>query len=159
VRRFVSRRLGSSGRPGPRVGLLSPPVPPAPSARQLSFAIIRREEERTEEQQHQVECLQAGSAVLQEALRLAASFAALLRKTAEGTLSDWLAQAEGSGCAELRSFATSLRQDEAAVAAALTDDWSNGATEGHVNRLKLLKRSMYGRAGLPLLRARVRLAS
>jgi len=125
----------------------------------LSFAIIRREADRTEEQQQQVERLQAGSATLQEALGLAASFAALLRKTAEGTLGDWLARAEGSTCAALRSFATGLRQDEAAVTAAFTDGWSNGATEGHVNRLKLLKRSMYGRAGLPLLRARVRLAS
>jgi transposase len=142
VRRFVSRRLGSTGRPGPRVGPLSPPAPAAPSARQLSFAIIRREEDRTEEQQHQVERLQAGSAGLQEALGLAASFAALLRQTAQGTLGDWLALADGSGCAELRSFAVGLRQDEAAVTAALTDSWSNGATEGHVNRLKLLKRSM-----------------
>ena len=96
---------------------------------------------------------------MQEGLRLALSFAALVRKTAQGTLGDWLAVTEGSGCAELRSFATSLRQDEAAVAAALTQEWSNGATEGHINRLKLLKRSMYGRAGLPLLRARVRHAS
>jgi transposase len=159
VRRFVSRRLGSTGRPGPRVGPLTPPAPAAPSARQLSFAIIRRQAERTEEQQHQVERLQAGSAALQEALGLVASFAALIRKTATGALGDWLARAEGSGCVELRSFATGLRQDEAAVTAAFTDDWSNGTTEGHVNRLKLLKRSMYGRAGLPLLRARVRLAS
>jgi transposase len=159
VRRFVNRRLGSTGRPGPRVGPVTPPAAPAPSARQLSFAIIRREEERTEEQQGQVERLQAGTAALQEGLRLAASFAALLRKTAKGTLGDWLALAEGSECIELRSFATSLRQDEAAVVAASMDEWSNGATEGHINRLKLLQRSMYGRAGLPLLRARVRLAS
>lgn len=159
VRRFVNRRLGSTGRPGPRVGPLTPPVPAVPSARQLSFAIIRREEDRTEEQQHQVKRMQAGDAGLQEGLKLAASFAALVRKTAKGTLIDWLALTDRSGCAELRSFAASLRQDEAAVTAALTEDWSNGPTEGHVNRLKLLKRSMYGRAGLKLLRARVRQAS
>jgi transposase len=159
VRRFVNRRLGSTGRPGPRVGPLTPPAPAVPSARQLSFAIIRREEDRTEEQQHQVKRMQAGDAGLQEGLKLAASFAALVRKTAQGTLSDWLALTERSGCAELRSFAASLRQDEAAVTAGLTEDWSNGPTEGHVNRLKLLKRSMYGRAGLKLLRARVRQAS
>jgi len=159
VRRFVSRRLGSSGRPGPRVGLLTTPVPPAPSARQLSFAVIRREADRTEEQQEQFARLQTGSAALQEGLRLALAFVALVRKTAPGTLDDWLVVTEGSGCAELRSFAASLRQDEAAVAAALTDEWSNGATEGHITRLKLLKRSMYGRASLPLLRARVRHAS
>jgi transposase len=73
-------------------------------------------------------------------------------------LAEWLAKAEGSPCAELRSFAAGLRSDEAAVAAALTEPWSNGPVEGHVNRLKAIKRQMYGRAGLPLLRARVRRA-
>jgi transposase len=159
VRRFVGRRLGSTGRPGPRVGRLSPPAAPAPpSARQLSFAFIRQEDERTEEQRRQVERLRAGDAALQEGLKLADSFAALVRKTAQGTLGDWLTLTEDSGCAELRSFAAGLRQDEAAVAAALTTDWSNGPVEGHVNRLKVIKRQMYGRAGLPLLRARVRKA-
>jgi transposase len=158
VRRFVTRRLGSTGRPGRRVGRLIQAADSPPSARQLSFAFIRREEDRTEEQQHQVERLQAGDAALQEGLQLAAAFVALVRKTAQGALGDWLALAQASGCAELRSFAASLRQDEAAVAAAVTEDWSNGPVEGHVNRLKLLKRSMYGRASLKLLRARVRQA-
>jgi transposase len=160
VRRFVKRRLGSTGRPGPRIGRLIPPAAPVPpSARQLSFAFIRPEEERTEAQQRQVERLQAGDGALQVGLQLAAAFAALVRKTAPGTLGDWLALTQSSGCAELRSFAASLRQDEAAVTAALTEEWSNGPVEGHVNRLKLLKRSMYGRASLKLLRARVRQAS
>ena len=159
VRRFVQRRLGSTGRPGPRVGPLIVPAPPAPpSARQLSFAFIRRAEDRTEEQQRQVERLQAGGAPLHEGLQLAASFAALARKSAPGSLGDWLAKAEGAECAEMRAFAGSLRQDEAAVTAALTEAWSNGPVEGHVNRLKLIKRSMYGRAGWELLRARVRRA-
>jgi transposase len=141
------------------VGALPPPAAPAPpSARQLSFALIRREEKRTEEQQRQVKRLQAGSAELREGLELAASFAALVRKLATGSLGDWLAKAEGAGFPEMRSFAASLRQDEAAVAAALTETWSNGPVEGHVNRLKLIKRTMYGRAGWQLLRARVRRA-
>ncbi len=159
VRRFVQRRLGSTGRPGPRVGPLTPPAAPAPpSTRQLSFAFIRREEDRTEEQQRHVERLEAGGEPLHEGLQLAAAFAALVRKSATGSLGDWLAKAEGAGCAEMRAFAGSLRQDEAAVTAALTEAWSNGPVEGHVNRLKLIKRSMYGRAGWKLLRARVRRA-
>jgi len=60
-----------------------------------------------------------------------------------------------SGCVELGGFAAGLRQDEAAVGAALTTPWSNGPVEGQVNRLKVIKRQMYGRAGLRLLRARV----
>ena len=46
-------------------------------------------------------------------------------------------------------MAAGLRQDEAAVRAALTTPWSNGPVEGQVNRLKVIKRQMYGRAGLP----------
>ncbi len=56
---------------------------------------------------------------------------------------------------ELCGFAASLRQDEAAVRAAMTEPWSNGAVEGKVNRLKLIKRSIYGRAKFNLLRQRV----
>jgi transposase len=73
-------------------------------------------------------------------------------------LAEWLAKAEASPCAELRGFAAGLRSDEAAVAGALTQPWSNGPVEGHVNRVKVLKRQMYGRAGFPLLRARLRRA-
>src|SRR5207248_137700 len=136
VRRFVARRLGSAGRPGPRVGSLAAPAAPAPpSARQLSFAFIRREGDRTEEQRLQVGRLLEG-ATLREGLNLAASFAALVRKEGGGSLAEWLAAAEASGCAEMRSFAAGLRQDEAAVAAALTERWSNGPVEGQVNRLK-----------------------
>ena len=64
----------------------------------------------------------------------------------------WLAGASDS---LLAGFARSLRSDNAAVRAALSLAWSNGPTEGHINRLKLLKRTMYGRASLDLLRRRV----
>lgn len=53
------------------------------------------------------------------------------------------------------SFVTSVQQDKDAVLAGLTLPWSTGPLEGHVNRLKLLKRSMYGRAKFDLLRLRV----
>ena len=63
---------------------------------------------------------------------------------------------ESSGVPELRAFAEGLRQDEAAASAAIREPWSNGQVEGQVNRLKLIKRSAFGRAGFRLLRARVR---
>ena len=56
---------------------------------------------------------------------------------------------------ELRRFAAGIHRDEAAVSAAVRGPWSNGPVEGHVNRLKTIKRRMYGRAGFVLLRARV----
>ena len=60
---------------------------------------------------------------------------------------------------ELRSFAANLRRDLPAVEAALTYDWSSGQVEGQVTKIKLVKRQMYGRAKLDLLRKRVLLAS
>jgi len=66
-------------------------------------------------------------------------------------------EAEGVGrIADLDAVAAGLRQDEVAVTGALTEAWSNGPVEGQVNRLKTIKRQMYGRAGFDLLRARVR---
>jgi transposase len=160
VRRYLARRLGSTGRPGPRVGPLSAPVVPAPpSPRKLSFELIRKPEDRDAEEQGRLDKLRACESTLAEGLDLAAEFAAMARRRSQSSLAEWLAKAEESSCAELRSFAAGLRQDEAAVAAALTEDWSNGPVEGQVNRLKLIKRSMYGRAGFQLLRARLRFAS
>jgi transposase len=154
VRRFVSRRLGSMHRPGPRTVPCVPLPPRRPSARQLSFEFLKRADKRKAQEQVRVDRLQAGP-VLREALELVESFAALVRKQATASFSDWLANAEQSGCVELVGFAAGLRQDEAAVRAALTTPWSNGPVEGQVNRLKVIKRQMYGRAGLRLLRARV----
>ena len=62
---------------------------------------------------------------------------------------------EASSCSEIRRFAEGIRRDEAAVLAAVTETWSNGPVEGHINRLKMIKRQMYGRAKLDLLRARL----
>ncbi len=66
-----------------------------------------------------------------------------------------MAKAEGSGVVELQRFALSLKKDLDAVRAGLTLGFSQGQTEGQVNKLKLLKRQSYGRAGFSLLRKRV----
>jgi transposase len=154
VRRFVRRRLAELGKPR-RVDLLQPPRARPPSARQLAYAWIRRREERDEEEQEQLEAIRRISSELGAALELADEFAGMARKTMSQPLAGWLDKADQCTSTELRGFARSLRQDEAAVAAALTEPWSNGKVEGHVNRLKVLKRQMYGRAGFSLLRARV----
>jgi Transposase len=71
----------------------------------------------------------------------------------------WLAEARACGVSTIETFATGLETDGAAVRAALTHSWSSGQGEGQVNRLKLLKRQSYGRAGFDLLRRRVLLAA
>jgi len=71
----------------------------------------------------------------------------------------WLAEARACGVRAIETFAAGLEQDGAAVRAALTTPWSNGQAEGQITRLKLIKRTMYGRAGFDLLRRRVLLAA
>jgi hypothetical protein len=87
--------------------------------------------------------------------RLAQAFMQMIRERTGRQLDTWLGEVEASYLPELKSFAKGIQQDKAAVLAGLTLPWSQGPVEGHVNRLKLIKRSMYGRAKLPLLRQRV----
>lgn len=84
--------------------------------------------------------------------RLANDFADMVRKRSEPDLAEWLRQAGASSIRELRRGANGLERDMDAVTAALETPYSNGLAEGHINRLKMLKRQMYGRAGLTLLR-------
>ena len=72
-----------------------------------------------------------------------------------GALDAWIADARTCGTAVIETFATGIEHDGAAVRAALTTPWSNGQAEGQINRLKLIKRQSYGRAGFALLRRRV----
>jgi transposase len=67
----------------------------------------------------------------------------------------WLEEARRTGIHSLERFVRTVRQDLSAVESAVTESWSNGPVEGQINRLKALKRQMYGRAGVELLRARV----
>jgi len=155
VRRYVTRRLAAAGKSRARVNAAKAPAPPPPSAKQLSFDWVRRPEERKDEQQARLDAIRSRSSQLSAAMDLADEFAALIRKRSEGTLTTWLTKAEASSCPEMRRFAEGIRRDEPAVQVAMSERWSNGPVEGHVNRLKTIKRQMYGRAGFVLLRARV----
>jgi transposase len=95
------------------------------------------------------------STTLKRAYDLVQDFLSLLRKREGYRLDACLAQIEESDLPELQSFANGIEKDKAAVQAGLTWSINNGQVEGHVNKLKLIKRTMYGRAGFPLLRQRV----
>jgi transposase len=155
VRRYVAKRLAAVGKPRARINAARPPAPPLPTPKQLSFDWVHRREDRKAEAQARLDAIRSQSPSLAAALDLADGFADLIRKRSAVTLDDWLAVAEQSECPELRRFAEGIRRDEAAVRAAVATSWSNGPVEGHVNRLKAIKRQMYGRAGFRLLRARV----
>ena len=87
--------------------------------------------------------------------QLAMRFRGLFRGSSLEKLNEWLWDALSCGIYTMRRFATTLRHDIGPVQNAVTEPWSNGQTEGHINRLKTLKRSMYGRASIELLRARM----
>ena len=86
---------------------------------------------------------------------LAQQFTEMVRERRADAFGSWLEAASTSGVTELTSFSASLRRDHKAIVAALSTGWSNGQTEGQVNRLKLLKRQMFGRVHHDLLRRRV----
>jgi transposase len=155
VYEFVTKRLGAAGKRRDRLNAAEPPAPARPSARQLSFEWARRAEKRKPAEQARLDAIRARSDELAAALDWADGFAELIRKRARETLSEWLVRGEACSDPDLRRFAEGIRRDEAAVHAAVTQTWSNGPVEGHVNRLKTIKRQMYGRAGFVLLRARV----
>ena len=79
----------------------------------------------------------------------------MLHTRAGEKLDDWLEAVKASQIRELQSFVAGVERDKAAVAAGLTLPQNNGLVEGKVNKLKLIKRMGYGRAGFPLLRQRV----
>ena len=92
---------------------------------------------------------------LAQAYTLAQGFCRIVRERRATQLVSWLAAIDRCDIDTLKRFAHGLRQDLDAVLAALTLPWSNGQTEGQINRLKLIKRQMYGRANFDLLRMRV----
>ena len=89
---------------------------------------------------------------LAAASALAGRLVNMVRNGEHDDLENWLSEAEGS---LLASLARGLSGDRHAVPAALREPWSNGQTEGQINKLKALKRQIYGRASLDLLRARL----
>jgi transposase len=82
-------------------------------------------------------------------------FADLMNKHRGDRLDTWIQQIEADDLPHLHSLATGLRRDLTAIAAGLTEQHNSGPVEGHVNRVKTIKRQMYGRASFDLLRKRI----
>lgn len=157
VRRYANRWLGSAGKPGRRspAAPRPTPAPEVPTARKLSFQFACPKAKGESDGPSFLDRVRGRAPGLDAALDLAGEFAGMIRRTVATPLAEWIGKATAGGAPELAGFAAGLRADEAAVSAALTTSWSNGPVEGQVNRLKAIKRSMYGRAGMDLLRARV----
>jgi transposase len=106
-------------------------------------------------QKEYVRELQRLSPEIGAGLKLVKEFQSLLVGKQADRFDKWLLCVEWSGLREMQSFSTGLMKDEAAVRAAMIYDWSSGKVEGNVNRLKIIKRMMFGRAGFAMLKARV----
>jgi len=142
--------------PGARRAGSSPPTPrlTLPSACEVAWMLLRPDE-LTDEEKPVVELLRRLSPEVGRAQELALSFAKVVKERRPDDLRGRLIEAGRSGVAEFRSFANGITSDFQAVRAALEYEWSQGQVEGQVHRLKLVKRQMYGRGKLDLLRARV----
>jgi transposase len=149
LRRWFRVRLGVRGRPSQ---ISHSPPPKRLSPRQCSALLLGLVPNPNLSQQSFAETLCALSPQIAISVELARQFRRMMQ---ERDASAWLSWRKAACQSPLHSFATQLQRDEAAVQAALTLPWSTGPVEGHIHRLKLIKRQMYGRAKLDLLRIRV----
>jgi transposase len=136
------------------------PAPPAPpKASEITRWITTRPDNLDDKDKDQLTTARARCPHLDALTRHAAAFARILTSRHGHLLDDWITAADASDLPALHSFTHGLKLDPDAVRNGLTLPWNSGKVEGNVNRLKMLKRQMYGRAGLPLLRKRVLLAT
>jgi transposase len=159
VRYYVRRWRPEGARPGkPARGAPWAPAPPSVptySPRQATWVVVKAPDTLELPERGYLEHLCRLCPEVRTVRTLAQEFGRLVRERDRAGLAAWLEAAEGSGIAEIAGIAAGIRQDRAPVDAALALEWSAGQTEGQINRLKVIKRQGYGRAGIDLLRKRV----
>ena len=160
-----ARRLGQAqglapGHRRPRRPLPSVAEPPGQSftPHRATWLVLRRADKRTDTEVQQLHLLCAQQIELAEAIDLAQDFAQLVRLRQPTQFDAWLERARQSTLRPFQRFAKGLIDDYAAIKAGITLRWSNGPVEGQINRWKMLKRQMFGRARLDLLSRRFVLA-
>jgi transposase len=125
------------------------------TAKQAVWWSLRDPSDLKKTEQETLAAIRQASPTADMAYGLAQDFMGMLRYREGERLDGWLGQVRASHIPELQRFVQSIQRDQDAVLAGLTEPWSNGVVEGKINKLKLIKRMMYGRAGFPLLRQRV----
>jgi transposase len=152
----VARRRASRERSLPPVA--DPQRRPL-TPRNAAWLVLRHSENLTTAETDQLNRLRIQHAALTEAITLAEEFVAMIRAGLPERFDPWLAQAQDSALPAFRNFARKLDSDNDAVRAAMTLPWSTGQVEGQINRLKMIKRQMFGRANFDLLNRRFMLAA
>ncbi len=125
------------------------------SAKRVTWLFLRKPADLNEAEQEELRLIRQASPTAERAYHLVEAFMQMLRGRTGQLLDVWLKEVETSRLPEFEPFLTGVQRDKAAVLAGLTLPWNNGPLEGNINRLKLIKRSMYGRAKFDLLRQRV----
>ena len=141
-----------------RKATASPARPPAPAPKKVASWILTPPGKLTDADHAALTRIIARCPEISATCVLVRDFAGMLCHRRGKHLSAWAGNAEASPVPELRGFAKGLRKDWAAVTPGLTLPYSSGVVEGHVNRIKMIKRQMYGRAKPDLLRKRILLA-
>jgi transposase len=148
VRRYV--------RPFRRASAAPSPAPAVPKTRQITRWLLTRPDRLHADEQAQVQAIRARCPHIDALARHVTAFAEMMTaRTGSSDLESWLAAVEADDQAGLRSLAAGIRNDQQAVTNGLTLHWNSGKVEGTVNKIKMIKRQMYGRAGFDLLRKRV----
>jgi len=157
VERYVRQFRTADGRTrSGRAPRPAPAAPPAPKTRQITRWLLTRPGTLDADDQARLATVTASCSHLGALAGHIRTFAEMMtRRQGLLALEDWLTAAEADAQPQLHSFANGIRRDQQAVTAGLALPYSSGAMEGNVNKIKMLKRQMYGRAGFPLLRKRV----
>ncbi|MFF0415572.1 ISL3 family transposase [Kitasatospora sp. NPDC004745] len=135
-----------------------PPPPRPPTVREAADWLTRHPDGLTADDAIRRKALLVHCPDLDTTADLVTAFAEMLTLLDGDRLPEWISEAKVAGLPGISTFANGLNSDYAAVHAGLTTQWNSGHVEGAVNRIKMLKRQMFGRAGFPLLRKRVLLA-
>lgn len=138
-------------------GIVPTPPPRPPKARTVTSWIMTDPADLAAEDARQLGLISMACPELAELRAQLNAFAEMMASRRKD-LQTWIATAIAAGLPELQSFVTGLRRDQDAVTAGLTLPWSSGVVEGHISRVTMRKRHMYGRAGVDLLRRRILLA-
>ena len=151
----AQRRTSREGRLPPVADPQRGPLTP----RNAAWLVLRHSDHRDATDADQLNRLRTQHDALTEAITLAEEFVTLIRAGEPERLDPWLTQAQDSVLPAFRNFARKIDNDYDAVRAAVTSPWSTGQVEGQINRLKMIKRQMLGRASFDLLNRRFILAA
>lgn len=132
-----------------------PPPPKPPKLRQVTGWIMRPPHKLTPDQQEELAGIRARCPQIDAAVTHVADFADILTTGRPNRIQPWITAIDPDALPDLHTFAQSLRNDIDAVTNALALTHNSGPVEGHINKIKYIKRQMYGRANLDLLRARI----